>query len=166
MNVVQFHKSCPKPKIALVVPMTSLRKTMKKVFGQIKGLSSSMVIGPSEAAKEVYDILRASCSIPILSPTVQIGEHRYCDIGIAESFMFQQWVEKSEADLHIFLQNSKYYIPDWILKKLNYNKFVMIVNPQGSEEDKKIDFVSRKAEEQVPQFLEWAAFYCSFESAS
>jgi DUF2075 family protein/DNA replication protein DnaC len=57
MNVVNFHKSCPKPKIAMVVPMTSLRKTLKKVFGQIKGLSASMVIGPSEAAKEAYDVL-------------------------------------------------------------------------------------------------------------
>ena len=57
LNVVNFHKNYPKPKIALVVPMTSLRKTLKKVFGQIKGLSSAMVIGPSEAAKEHFDIL-------------------------------------------------------------------------------------------------------------
>ena len=57
LNVMQFHKEFPTPKIALVVPMTSLRKTLKKVFGQIKGLSSSMVIGPSEAAKTQYDVL-------------------------------------------------------------------------------------------------------------
>lgn len=57
LNVVEFRKAHPNPNIALVVPMTSLRKTLKKVFGQIKGLSSSMVIGPSEAAKKHFDVL-------------------------------------------------------------------------------------------------------------
>lgn len=57
LNVLQFKKKSSNPKIALVVPMTSLRKTLKKVFSNVKGLSASMVIGPSEAAKSEYDIL-------------------------------------------------------------------------------------------------------------
>lgn len=44
-------------KVALVVPMTSLRKTIKKVFKNIKGLSGAMVIGPNDAVKDNYDIL-------------------------------------------------------------------------------------------------------------
>ena len=43
-------------KIGLVIPMTSLRKTLKKVFSNIKGLSSSMVIGPNEVSRG-YNIL-------------------------------------------------------------------------------------------------------------
>lgn len=43
--------------IALVVPMTSLRKTLKRVFDSVHGLSSKMVIGPSEVAKSHYDLL-------------------------------------------------------------------------------------------------------------
>lgn len=43
--------------IGLVVPMTSLRKTIKKVFRNIKGLSSNMVIGPSDVVKDKYDLL-------------------------------------------------------------------------------------------------------------
>ena len=43
--------------IGLVVPMTSLRKTIKKVFRGIKGLSSSMVIGPNDVIKKKYDLL-------------------------------------------------------------------------------------------------------------
>jgi hypothetical protein len=43
--------------VALVVPMTSLRRTIKKVFRNIKGLSSSMVIGPNEVVDKKYDIL-------------------------------------------------------------------------------------------------------------
>ncbi len=45
------------PKMALVVPMSSFRNTLKKVFQNIKGLKASMVIGPLEVAKEHYDIL-------------------------------------------------------------------------------------------------------------
>ncbi len=44
-------------KVALVIPMTSLRKTVKKVFSHIKGLSSSMVIGPNEVVNKHYDLL-------------------------------------------------------------------------------------------------------------
>lgn len=44
-------------KVGFVVPMTSLRQTLKNVFKDIKGLKSSMVIGPNEAARGGYDIL-------------------------------------------------------------------------------------------------------------
>ena len=44
-------------KVGLVVPMTSLRQSLKKVFSRVKGLKSSMVIGPSDVVKETYDIL-------------------------------------------------------------------------------------------------------------
>jgi DUF2075 family protein/phage repressor protein C with HTH and peptisase S24 domain/predicted GIY-YIG superfamily endonuclease len=45
------------PKMALVIPMSSFRTTLKKVFGKIKGLKASMVISPSEASKKHYDLL-------------------------------------------------------------------------------------------------------------
>lgn len=45
-------------KVALVMPMASIRKTLKMVFSKTKnGLKSSMVIGPSDVSKEDYDIL-------------------------------------------------------------------------------------------------------------
>lgn len=56
-KILQVKEQLPNPTVALVVPMTSLRKTLKKVFANVKGLSASMVIGPSEAAKQEYDVL-------------------------------------------------------------------------------------------------------------
>ena len=41
--------------------MSSLRTTLKKVFGSIHGLSGSMVIGPTDVIKKDYDFGRASC---------------------------------------------------------------------------------------------------------
>ncbi len=46
-----------KLKIGFVVPMVSLRSTIKRVFSKIKGLKSSMVIGPSDVMKDKYDLL-------------------------------------------------------------------------------------------------------------
>lgn len=44
-------------KIALVIPMTSLRKTLQNVFKSIYGLSKDMVIGPNEVKNDYYDLL-------------------------------------------------------------------------------------------------------------
>lgn len=55
--VREIKTTLPKPKMALVVPMSSFRTTLKKVFKNIKGLSANMVIGPAEVSKNTYDIL-------------------------------------------------------------------------------------------------------------
>ena len=55
--VYDLKKKYPKPKMALVVPMSSFRGTLKKVFKNIKGLNAKMVIGPAEVAKDTFDIL-------------------------------------------------------------------------------------------------------------
>ncbi|WP_339606370.1 DNA/RNA helicase domain-containing protein [uncultured Roseivirga sp.] len=46
-----------KLRIGLVVPMTSLRSTLQQVFKSLHGLSSSMVIGPTDVVKKEYDFL-------------------------------------------------------------------------------------------------------------
>lgn len=43
--------------MALVIPMASFRQTIANVFKKIKGLSSKMVVGPSEIVKQKYDLL-------------------------------------------------------------------------------------------------------------
>lgn len=47
----------PDISVALVIPMTSLRSTLRRVFKQIKGLSSSMVIAPNQVMGKHYDLL-------------------------------------------------------------------------------------------------------------
>lgn len=55
--LVDFHNKFKDAKIGFVVPMGSLRKSLKGVFRSIGGLKSNMVISPSEVVKEHYDIL-------------------------------------------------------------------------------------------------------------
>ncbi len=53
------HEYMPLPKIGIVLPMTSLRGTVKKVFRNVSGLKGNMVYGPSEVVKtgEKFDLL-------------------------------------------------------------------------------------------------------------
>lgn len=44
-------------RIGLVIPQTSLRKTLRRVFKGIDGLNSNMVLGPSDVAKSTFDLL-------------------------------------------------------------------------------------------------------------
>lgn len=53
----QITRKYPNPSMALVVPMASFRKTLKKAFKNISGLKPNMVIGPTELAKNSYDIV-------------------------------------------------------------------------------------------------------------
>ena len=56
-TILELKKKFPNPKMALVVPMSSFRNTLKKVFKNIKGLNANMVIGPAEIVKENFDIV-------------------------------------------------------------------------------------------------------------
>lgn len=58
LELATFKEKYPeKLKIGFVIPMTSLRSTLRKVFNSVHGLSSSMVIGPTDVVKKEYDIL-------------------------------------------------------------------------------------------------------------
>jgi DUF2075 family protein/predicted GIY-YIG superfamily endonuclease len=56
-TIIDLKNKYPNPKMALVVPMSSFRNTLKKVFKNIKGLSANMVIGPAELEKGHFDIV-------------------------------------------------------------------------------------------------------------
>lgn len=57
--IKQFKRKYPNAKIGLVIAMTSLRESLKNVFKKVPGLSSSMVMSPSDTFKlgEKYDLL-------------------------------------------------------------------------------------------------------------
>lgn len=45
------------PRMALVVPMASFRKTVQKIFRHVSGLKPAMVVGPADLARRNYDIV-------------------------------------------------------------------------------------------------------------
>lgn len=52
--IKKFQKLYPHKRIALVVAMNSLRKSLQRVFSKTPGLRSSMVISPSDVANSKY----------------------------------------------------------------------------------------------------------------
>jgi len=57
MKYLKEQKDTKHLDVGLVIPMTSLRSTLKRVFSNIKGLKASMVMGPNEITKKKYDLL-------------------------------------------------------------------------------------------------------------
>jgi hypothetical protein len=55
--VKAIKKKMPNPKMGLVIPMSSFRGTLQRVFKNIKGLKANMVIGPADVTKGEFDIL-------------------------------------------------------------------------------------------------------------
>lgn len=53
----QLRQKYPSPRMALVVPMSSFRQTLKKAFRNVAGLKADMVIAPAELARQHYDIV-------------------------------------------------------------------------------------------------------------
>lgn len=54
-DIIKLRDAVDDLKIGLVIPMENLRKTLKKVFKKIKGLSSNMVLSPNDIANSPYD---------------------------------------------------------------------------------------------------------------
>lgn len=57
MKYLKDHESTKHLKVALVAPMSSLRGTIQQVFRATAGLKANMVIGPSDVAKDTYDLV-------------------------------------------------------------------------------------------------------------
>lgn len=94
----------PEMEVGLVVPMTSLRGTIKKVFKNIKGLKSSMVIGPSEVVKKKYDVLIVD-EAHRLHRRVNITNYRSHD-----QVNTHLQLSKDSTELDWILQSSKHQI--------------------------------------------------------
>lgn len=112
--VQKFKKKHPNPKIALVIPMSSFRDTLKKAFRSIQGLSAAMVISPSEAAKNKYDLLVVDESHR-LRRRVNLGAY------------FGQFDKNSE---YLGLDKNTNTELDWVL--MNSNKTVLFYDDKQS----------------------------------
>jgi DUF2075 family protein/predicted GIY-YIG superfamily endonuclease/SOS-response transcriptional repressor LexA len=110
--VMEVKKRLPKPKMALVVPMSSFRTTLKKVFKNIKGLSAGMVIGPTEVSKNKYDLLFVDESHR-LRRRVNLTNYKSFDDGCARlgldkhSCSELDWVKMQSKNLILFYDDGQ-----------------------------------------------------------
>ena len=112
-----------KPKMALVVPMSSLRNTIKKVFKNVKGLKANMVIGPAELSKTNFDIVIVDESHR-LRRRVNLGAY----FGAFDKINFKlnfdkfkgnelNWVTKQSSKAILFYDEGQSIKPSDVLKE-------------------------------------------------
>ncbi len=98
-------------KIGLVVPMSSLRKTIKKVFFKIKGLKSSMVIGPNDVVKQQYDLLIVDEAHRLQRRTGIMGYGAFDNVnkilGLDNSGNQLNWIIKSSKNQIFFYDENQ-----------------------------------------------------------
>lgn len=90
--------------IGLVVPMTALRKTIGRVFSKIKGLKSSMVIGPNNVANGMYDLLIVDESHRLQRRKGIMGFGAYDNVNT------KLGLDKMSTQLDWIMKSSKYQI--------------------------------------------------------
>jgi hypothetical protein len=121
-NLVDNTKDFSNLKIGVVVAMTSFRNTLKKVFRNVEGLSSSMVIGPSEVIKHNYDLLIVDEAHRLKKRTALVGgEYASFDkinkkLGL-ESGSQLDWIFKSSKHQILLYDPSQSIRPSDISKK-------------------------------------------------
>ncbi len=91
-------------KIGFVVPMGSLRRTLRKVCSKVKGLKGNMVIGPNDVVGENYDLLIVDEAHRLRRRT-NIVNYRSFDIKNAELGL-----DKNGNELDWILMSSKYQV--------------------------------------------------------
>lgn len=99
-----FKLKYKEPKIGFVIAMTSLRETIQKVFKNIEGLSSSMVISPSDTFKKEYDIL-------IVDESHRLRQYKNISWrGVFKANNRKLGLDDSGDELHWIIANSKHQV--------------------------------------------------------
>ncbi len=125
---LKLKEKFPDPKVALVIPMKSLRTTLKNVFKSIKGLSASMVVSPFSITKEKYDLLivdeahRLKRKVNLSSP----GEYSQFNnnnkkLGFSDSGTQLDWVLK-QSDYQVLFYDEKQSIKPTDIRDTDFNK--------------------------------------------
>lgn len=117
-------------KVALVVPMSSLRQTLKRVFKNVKGLSPKMVIGPSEVIKENYDILivdeahRLRRRVNLMPGQYAIFDKMNKELGLKDSDELDWVIKFSKYQILFYDENQSIKPSDIKKEKFQDIKFI------------------------------------------
>lgn len=129
--IIENLKRLPKLKIGLVVPMQSLRFTVKNVFKSIHGLKASMVLSPIEVPNEFYDVLIVD-EAHRLRQRKALAQYPSFDknnkkLGLDNSGTELDWILKCSKNQVFFYDDVQTVKPsdvsktkfDWLIKKGN-----------------------------------------------
>jgi uncharacterized protein len=146
-------------KMGLVVPMASLRKTIGKVFSKIKGLKSSMVIGPNDVVKQKYDLLIVDEAHRLQRRKGIMGYGAFDKVnnslGLDNNGNQLDWIVKSSKHQIFFYDENQSIKPADIrpedFKKLNSKKYELTTQMRVEAGEEYIKFIEDIFDFKVPQ---------------
>lgn len=149
--------------MALVVPMTSLRKTIKKVFGKIKGLNSSMVIGPNDIAKDIFDlvIIDESHRLQRRKNIMGMGAYDMVNkkLNLPKEATNLDWIIKCSKNQIFFYDENQSIKPADVrkedFKKLNAKHYVLTTQMRVGAGDEYIEFIEDFFDLKKPKKIEF-----------
>ena len=117
-----FANKVGKLKIGFVVPMQSLRESLKKVFATIDGLSPDMILKPTDLANDVYYDLLVVDEAHRLHRRQNLAQYPIFDsinrkLGLDDNGTELDWVIKSSRMQLIFYDSEQSVRPSDIDKK-------------------------------------------------
>jgi len=137
-------------KMAIVVPMTGLRKTLSKVVQRIPGLGKEFIIGPSDVTKKNYDILIVD-EAHRLSRRVNLANYPIYDavnseLNLPKEATQLDWILKSSKSQILFYDKGQSIRPNDVrahnfgqLKSLRYQLYSQLRVNGGMDYIKFID---------------------------
>lgn len=145
-------------KMALVVPMTSLRTTIKKVFGKIKGLNGSMVIGPNDVARDFYDLIIVDEAHRLQRRKNIMGMGAYDQVnkklGLPKEATNLDWIIKCSKNQIFFYDENQSIKPADVrkedFKKLNAKHYILSTQMRVEAGEEYIEFIERFFDLQRP----------------
>ncbi len=150
-------------KIGLVVPMGSLRETIGKVFSKIKGLKSSMVIGPNDVVRKDYDLLIVDESHRLQRRKGIMGYGAF-DIVSAKLKLDKEatqldWIMKSSKNQIFFYDENQSVKPADIraedFRKLNAKKYEINTQMRVEAGEDYVKFIEDVFDLRVPQNIKF-----------
>jgi len=130
LKILAISKAKENKKVALVVPMTSLRKTLKKVAKSINGLYAYHIIGPNEVIKNTYDTLiideahRLKRRVNITNYEAFDNINKYLSLDIDKGDQLD-WILLS-ANHHVFFYDEGQSIKPTDIKKEKFRELKLL----------------------------------------
>ena len=149
LELATFKEKYPeKLNIGFVIPMTSLRSTLRKVFNSVHGLSSSMVIGPTDVVKKDYDFLIVDEAHRLTRRKSIMGYKSFDDVNKKLGLYHTEKIEGKDVQS---AENNGTQL-DWIMKSSKFQLFFYDAEQSIKPADvRKEDFDEIKGENDVSQ---------------
>lgn len=135
--------------IALIVPMSPLRTTIKRVFSKIKGLNAGMVIGPNEVVRKKYDLVLVDEAHRLQRRRNIMGYGAYDNVnkrlGLDKEAIQLDWIMKSSKHQIFFYDENQSVKPSDIrpedFRKLNAKNYTLSTQMRVEAGEEYIQFI-------------------------